>query len=74
MSMSIMCGYISSNFVTAYKRALIGFCRNAVTRDMLTIKDNLPAAKTWQRYMPPLHIIIKYQQKSQMKCVSHKFN
>ena len=36
-------------------------------------KDNLPADQTWWRNLPPLHIIIKYQQKSQMKCMSHKF-
>ena len=36
-----------------------------------SVKDNLPAAQTWRRNLPPLHVIIKYQQKSQMKCVSH---
>ena len=38
------------------------------------VKDNLQADQTWRRNMPPVHVIIKYQQKSQMKCVSHKLN
>ena len=37
-------------------------------------KDNLAADQTWRRNLPPVHVIIKYQQKSQMKCVSHKLN
>ena len=35
--------------------------------DFWFIKDNLRAAKTWWRNLPPLHVIIKYQQKKQMK-------
>ena len=30
-------------------------------------KDYLPASHTWWQIMPPLHVIIKYQQKSQLK-------
>ena len=38
------------------------------------VTDNLPAAQTWRRKFPPVHVIIKYQRKSHMKCVSHKLN
>ena len=41
---------------------------------IIRIVDNLLAAQTWQRNLPPPQVIIKYQQKSQMKCMSHKFN
>ena len=33
---------------------------------------NLLAAQTWWQNLPPIHVIIKYRQKAQMKCVSHK--
>ena len=33
----------------------------------LILKDNLPANQTWQWNLLSLHVIIKYQQKSQMK-------
>ena len=39
---------------------------------MNIFKDNQQAAQTWRQNLPPLHVIIKYQQKLQMKCVSTK--
>ena len=41
-----------------------------VSRQII-LKDNLPAAQTWQQNLPLVHVIIKYQEVSQMKCVSH---
>ena len=37
------------------------------------LRINLPAAQTWRRNLPSVHVILKYPQKSQMKYVSHKF-
>ena len=52
---------------------------NSVFTDIMiradrVVKDNLPAAQTWRWNLPSLHVNIKYEQKSQMKYMSHKFN
>ena len=36
-----------------------------VFRWVKAFKDNLPSDQTWRRNMPSVHVIIKYQQKSQ---------